>query len=421
MRLRQRRGKRLQPLQRFLSRRAVHHEPLLIDILPGQGGDGFFLRQNVLRQRLKPGDIVIHPQAGDPDGGEQRQRYRQPDREGFTVAPGVQPALHHPSQGDRADRHAPAQPRMPEHYRQARGAQPCGGEHRHLTNAGEGGQHHEEIRHDGGQQRQQQRVTYFRQALPGRVFRAVHHPLREVVNRIVRRDADDAHAHHQRHQVQFTEQQQRHDRPRQRADGNGEQAQQQRTHGAKHRHNQQDHPEHRGDAKRGNILFSLLAGVIAVEHRPAREQLRLWILAFQRLLQRVKGGHQLVGLLHIKRRARQLAVQQIPVVPGRVFCHQPAVHQLHLLAVFRQCELRAAHQHQRIVLQLLAAHAGKGGVELGQDPLGLCLTAVLQAGAGGRIDQAIAVLPEEISPGLLPGGIQRTFYDTQRLAALQQG
>lgn len=59
----------------------------------------FFLRQNVLRQRLKPGDIVIHPQAGDPDGGEQRQRYRQPDGEGFTVAPGVQPALHYPSQG----------------------------------------------------------------------------------------------------------------------------------------------------------------------------------------------------------------------------------------------------------------------------------------------------------------------------------
>ena len=72
-------------------------------------------------------------------------------------------------------------------------------------------------------------------------------------------------------------------------------------------------------------------------------------------------------------------------------------------------------------MQLLAAHAGKGGVELGQDPLSLRFTAVLQAGAGGRIDQAIAVLPEEISPGLLPGGIQRTFYDTQRLAALQQG
>ena len=128
-----------------------------------------------------------------------------------------------------------------------------------------------------------------------------------------------------------------------------------------------------------------------------------------------------MGLLHIERRACQLAVQQIPVVPGLIFCHQPAVHQLHLLAVLRQRELRAAHQHQRIVLQLLAAHAGKGGIELGQDPLGLRFTAVLQAGAGGRIDQAIAVLPEEISPGLLPGGVQRTFYDIQRLAALQQG
>ncbi len=41
LRLRQRRGKGLQPFQRLLSRRAVHHKPLLVDALPGQGGNGF--------------------------------------------------------------------------------------------------------------------------------------------------------------------------------------------------------------------------------------------------------------------------------------------------------------------------------------------------------------------------------------------
>jgi predicted exporter len=35
------------------------------------------------------------------------------------------------------------------------------------------------------------------------------------------------------------------------------------------------------------------------------------------------------------------------------------------LPVLRQGELRAAHQHQRIVLQLFTADAGEGGVELG--------------------------------------------------------
>ena len=38
--------------------------------------------------------------------------------------------------------------------------------------------------------------------------------------------------------------------------------------------------------------------------------------------------------------------------------------QLHPLAAFRHRQLRAAHQHQRIVLQFFAADAGKGRIEL---------------------------------------------------------
>lgn len=40
--------------------------------------------------------------------------------------------------------------------------------------------------------------------------------------------------------------------------------------------------------------------------------------------------------------------------------------------------------------------------------------------AGGGIDQAISVLPEELSPGFLPGGVHRAFDLAERIAALQQ-
>ena len=48
----------------------------------------------------------------------------------------------------------------------------------------------------------------------------MHHPFGQVIQRVVGGDADDAHAHHQRHQMQFTEEQQRDDGSRQRANAN---------------------------------------------------------------------------------------------------------------------------------------------------------------------------------------------------------
>ncbi|GCN94299.1 hypothetical protein ExPCM20_03963 [Escherichia coli] len=90
---------------------------------------------------------------------------------------------------------------MPEQDGQTGGAQPDGGKNRHLANAGEGGEHHNQIRRHGGEQRQQQGIAHFRQALPRRNVIAVHHPLGEVIERVVSGNADNAHAHHQRHQV----------------------------------------------------------------------------------------------------------------------------------------------------------------------------------------------------------------------------
>ena len=57
-------------------------------------------------------------------------------------------------------------------------------------------------------------------------------------------------------------------------------------------------------------------------------------------------------------------MQQIPEVALGIFGHQPAILQLHPLAAFRHRQLRAAHQHQRIVLQFFAADAGKCRIEL---------------------------------------------------------
>ncbi|MNB79958.1 hypothetical protein D3C75_267080 [compost metagenome] len=114
-------------------------------------------------------------------------------------------------------------------------------------------------------------------------------------------------------------------------------------------------------------------------------------------------------------------MQQIPVITGLIFRHQPAVHQPQLLAVLRKRQLRATHQHQRVVLQLFAADAGEGRIELGQNPLRLRFTAVLQARAGSRVDQTVTVLPEKFSPRLLPGSVHRAFDLIQRRRALQQG
>ena len=75
--------------------------------------------------------------------------------------------------------------------------------------------------------------------------------------------------------MQFAKEQQGHHRTRQRADGNGEHAQQQRAQRAEHRHDEQEHAKQGGDAQRRDVTFGLLAGVIAVEHGPARKQLRL--------------------------------------------------------------------------------------------------------------------------------------------------
>ncbi|MNC69075.1 hypothetical protein D3C75_1197320 [compost metagenome] len=72
----------------------MHHEPFLIDTLPGQGGDGFFLGLNRLRQRLQLGDIIVDPQRGHSRHRQQRQQHRQPDRQRFMALPGRQPAQH---------------------------------------------------------------------------------------------------------------------------------------------------------------------------------------------------------------------------------------------------------------------------------------------------------------------------------------
>ncbi len=97
-------------------------------------------------------------------------------------------------------------------------------------------------------------------------------------------------------------------------------------------------------------MLRLLAGVIAVKHRAAREQPDLRVLRLERFFQRAQRGDQFVRLLHIKRRSGQFAVQQIPVIPLAVLRHQPAVHQAQPLTVFRHRQLRSARQHQRIVL-----------------------------------------------------------------------
>lgn len=110
-------------------------------------------------------------------------------------------------------------------------------------------------------------------------------------------------------------------------------------------------------------------------------------------------------------------MDQIPVISLLITGHQPAVFELQTLAVLRHRQLRAAHQHQRIVLQLFAADAGKGGVELGEDPLRLRRAAVLQASAGGIIDKPVAVLPEKGSPRLLAGGIHWAFHVRERAIA----
>ena len=125
-------------------------------------------------------------------------------------------------------------------------------------------------------------------------------------------------------------------------------------------------------------------------------------------------------MLHIKRRTGQLAVQQIPVVPLLILSDQPAVHQPQTLAVFRHRQLRTAHQHQRIVLQLFTAHPGEGGIQLRQNPLRLRVAAVLQTSAGGLIDQAVAMLPEKGAPCLLAVGVHRAFDVRQRVGFLQQ-
>ena len=205
----------------------------------------------------------------------------------------------------------------------------------------------------------------------------MHHPLGQIVERVVGGDPDDAHAHHQRHQVQLAKNQQRDDGACQRANADRNQTQQQRAQGTEHRHNQQNHPKQGGDTEGRNIPLCLLAGVIAVEHGPARQQLRLRILRLEFTFQRIQRGDQLVRLLHIKRRTGQLAMQQVPVVALFILGHQPAVHQPQALAVFGHCQLRAAHQHQRVVLQLFAADTGKSRVELGKYPLRLRFTAVL--------------------------------------------
>ena len=169
---------------------------------------------------------------------------------------------------------------MPENHRQAGGAQSDGGEHRHLTNTGEGGEHHDEIGHHGRQQRQQQRAADFGKALPRRGIMPVDHTFREIVQRIVGGDTDNAHAHHQRHQMQFAKQQQRDDGARQPANANGNHAQQQRTKRTESRNDKQDHAKQRGDAEGGDILLRLLAGVVAVKHRPAGEHLCLRVARF---------------------------------------------------------------------------------------------------------------------------------------------
>ncbi|MNW21828.1 hypothetical protein D3C71_2229600 [compost metagenome] len=50
------------------------------------------------------------------------------------------------------------------------------------------------------------------------------HPFGQVIERVIRGNADDAHAHHQRHQMQFAKDCQRGDGSGQRADADGNQA-----------------------------------------------------------------------------------------------------------------------------------------------------------------------------------------------------
>ena len=52
----------------------MNHKPFLIHALSGQGGNGLLLRQNIFRQRLQLGDVVVHLQRAYSHGGEQRQR-----------------------------------------------------------------------------------------------------------------------------------------------------------------------------------------------------------------------------------------------------------------------------------------------------------------------------------------------------------
>ena len=92
MRLRQRGHKCLQALQRLLGRFAVNHKPLLIDALPGERGDGFFLGQDILRQRLELRNIIIHPQRRETRQREQGQRDGEADGQLFMASPGGKPA-----------------------------------------------------------------------------------------------------------------------------------------------------------------------------------------------------------------------------------------------------------------------------------------------------------------------------------------
>ena len=101
--------------------------------------------------------------------------------------------------------------------------------------------------------------------------------------------------------MELAKNQQRDDGPRQRTNANRNQAQQQRTQRTKYSHDEQDHPEHSGYAEGRDIFFRLLAGVIAIEQRPARQQLSLWIVGFELTFQRIQRGDQLMRLLHIKR------------------------------------------------------------------------------------------------------------------------
>ena len=147
-------------------------------------------------------------------------------------------------------------------------------------------------------------------------------------------------------------------------------------------------------------MLRALAGIVAKQHRATRQQLRIRPAGFQLLLQLIERGHQLVALFDTESIARQLAVQEIPAALLRILDRQPAVMQQHFVGVLLHRKLRAAHQQQRIVADLLAADAREGREQLRQNPVGLRVTTVLQARARGRIDQAVAMLKRIGTPAL---------------------